>query len=223
MGCDIHMCVEQKNGDKWVSCDKTKRHKDGRLSIQNPIYHDRHYTTFAALAGVRGRLESDQKYPLRGFPEDASPETKEMYEQYGSDAHSASYLSVRALNDVCWGTAYIIRVYDLTEQQIDIYKFAIEKHRKKNGVFKQGAYVLKEPYIVPWYLYSLLKTTWCSFMENMYEDFPHKTGNIKQVPLAVPLELICHGFYHAVINNIWRYAGGNKSENGVRIVFWFDN
>jgi len=224
MGCDIHMCVEQKVGDKWVSCDKTKRDNDGYLSIPNPIYHDRDYTVFAVLAGVRGWLESDQKYPTKGFPKDASPETKELYENYGSDAHSTSYLTVKELNDVCWATAYIIRVFDLTERQFDIYKFAIEKHCEKNGVFKQGAYVLKNsPYLVPWYLYPLLKTPWYSMMEMVYKDFPYKCGDTKEVPLAVPLELICPSFYHKVINNLYRYAGGNTSENGVRIVFWFDN
>lgn len=60
-------------------------------------------------------------------------------------------------------------------------------------------------------------------MEMMYKDYPHKEGEIKEVPLAIPLELICHGFYHAVINNIWRYVGENHSEDDVRIVFWFDN
>lgn len=224
MGCDIHMCVEEKIGDKWVSCDKTKRDSDEYLSIPNPIYRDRDYTTFAVLAGVRAWLKSDQKYPLRGFPDDASPETKEMYDLYGVDAHSASYLSVRALNDVCWATSYIIRVFDLTERQIEIYKFIINKHKEKNGVFKQGAYVFKNPpYIVPWYLYPLLKTPWISVAEHMYDDYPHKEGATKPVPLAIPLELICHGFYHAVINNIYRYTGGNASEDGVRIVFWFDN
>jgi hypothetical protein len=100
----------------------------------------------------------------------------------------------------------------------------IEKHKEKNGKFVQGAYVLKESqYVVPWYLYPLLKTPWRSLPEMMYKDFPYKLGDTKEVILAIPLELICRGFYHAVINNIWRYAGGNHSEDNVRIVFWFDN
>lgn len=223
MGCDIHICVEKKDGTQWVSCDELITDKHGYHSIEKPVYTGRHYPTFAVLAGAHAWLEHDQKYPLKGFPTDASDNTNKLHLQLIGDAHHESYLTLKELEAVDWDKEWILRVHDLTEKQIAIYDYMIKKHRDKCGVFEKGRFVLDSMYVIPWQLYPLLKTSWFSLMEMIYDDFPVKFGETKEVLLAVPLNLICPRFYNDVIRNLWGYAKHYGDPENVRIVFWFDN
>ena len=81
MGCDIHSVVEFKNGDWWDDL--------GEISI------GRWYSLFANMAGVRNY--NNNLVPVaepRGFPKDASFESKYKYENWGSDAHTPSWLTL---------------------------------------------------------------------------------------------------------------------------------
>ena len=81
MGCDIHIAVEKKVGDKWVMRD--------RLHYTKPSTN-RNYPRFAALAGVRG----DGPDP-RGLPEDIGESTRLYRDEWGSDGHSDSWLPLK--------------------------------------------------------------------------------------------------------------------------------
>lgn len=81
MGCDIYLHVEVKIGDKWEhysSCDVC-----------------RSYNLFAKMANVRNREGIIPIDEPRGLPSDISKETSTHYESWGTDAHSASFLTAQ--------------------------------------------------------------------------------------------------------------------------------
>lgn len=82
MGCDIHMALEKKVGNKYVLVTRI----DSDLT-------DRHYRFFSSLAGVRGYGERSTK----GIPNDISEGGKLFIDEYGSDGHSHSYDSVETV------------------------------------------------------------------------------------------------------------------------------
>lgn len=86
MGCDIHSHAERKNADgKWE-----------KVPDLQP-FASRNYGTFGFLADVRNYSDLTPISQPRGVPQDVSLEVSEDYEAWGSDAHSASWLSVEEL------------------------------------------------------------------------------------------------------------------------------
>lgn len=105
MGCDIHPHVEVKVDDKWeisteevFSLDSFDRDYYKKEKSSEP-FDWRSYSMFGFLAGVRNY---DHCIPIsepKGLPDDCSEEIKEAYEDYSSDAHSCSYLTLRELSE----------------------------------------------------------------------------------------------------------------------------
>lgn len=92
MGCDIHAHAEKMNASgQWV-----------RLDIEDPL-GGRDYGKFGFLAGVRNYSEIKPIAELRGIPDDASLGTKDNYEAWEGDAHSASWLTLDELLAVDYG------------------------------------------------------------------------------------------------------------------------
>ncbi len=91
MGCDIHLVVERRDGDRWVAVHTTNAthgiDRDGELAWSCPAAVRRNYRRFAALAGVRG----DGPEP-RGIPHDASDYARMEIRRWGRDGHSHSWL-----------------------------------------------------------------------------------------------------------------------------------
>jgi hypothetical protein len=126
MGCDIHMYLELKGDeDQWVSADVYVKNRHYDHNVQNDeleydileVYGDRNYSLFSSLCGVResqpgSRRISDSK----GFPEDASPETKEERNFWEGDAHSDSWNTLQELYDFSAGG----------ESQVDVLIKAVE-------------------------------------------------------------------------------------------------
>lgn len=85
MGCDIHMYVEHKVGNKWV--------------FETTFYDNhRHYALFSLLADVRN--EDELIIPIstpKGIPSQISDEVKYEYDLWDCDAHSHSYYSLAEL------------------------------------------------------------------------------------------------------------------------------
>ena len=106
MGCDIHWVIEKKIGTMyeneasgWVgvamkyhtpklplSADITAETPIGH----EPIYSDRDYRFFAALAGVRGEGPEP-----RGLPDDISELARIDIDDHGDDGHSHSWATLR--------------------------------------------------------------------------------------------------------------------------------
>lgn len=93
MGCDIHTCVEQResNGWTWISWGVTNKYGDCEP------FGDRIYAVFGWLADVRNYSAVPPISQPRGLPGDTSPDVLRVYEEWGFDAHSASWLSVDEL------------------------------------------------------------------------------------------------------------------------------
>ncbi len=84
MGCDIHALLEVKIDGEWY------------LYNQPDIYRD--YALFSKMAGVRGGT-----VPVvepKGFPKDASKLSQLVYEHWGADAHTPSWLTETEMEEV---------------------------------------------------------------------------------------------------------------------------
>lgn len=101
MGCDIHIVLEKKDDGKWVGVDSFRPAYDPRGEWRYPVAAIRNYNRFAALAGVRGEGPDP-----KGFPEDASDLSYMSFHDWGSDAHSASWLELKAATDIFLATGY---------------------------------------------------------------------------------------------------------------------
>ena len=110
MGCDIHMHVEYR----IQRHNKPAQWCDGNLYEVNKFYEmdpdddepkyrrvyltneRRNYGLFGLLAGVRNYGTKPIVAP-RGFPKDVPKSIAEEYDSWGSDAHSASWLTLAEL------------------------------------------------------------------------------------------------------------------------------
>lgn len=100
MGCDIHAYSETRRNGKWEADHGHLASKDEDDWISLPsVGNGRDYWLFTTLAGVRG--EEEWSFNDRGFPIDASDPVRAIYEQWGSDAHTPSYLNMAELKAKC--------------------------------------------------------------------------------------------------------------------------
>jgi hypothetical protein len=84
MGCDIHTVIEEKVGGKWIGVVASDR------MGKRPIYAERNYAFFGAVAHVRGE---GKNFP-KGLPSDVSDLSWHLFSQSPVDHHSASHMSV---------------------------------------------------------------------------------------------------------------------------------
>lgn len=111
MGCDIHICTEVQEtiGGKliWRTADHFKVNSYfGLYAEENeeyelvPIFRDRDYALFSALAGVRSYSnEVEQLSKPRGLPEDSSKYTASLSDRWGGDGHTHSHYTLQELYD----------------------------------------------------------------------------------------------------------------------------
>ena len=123
MGCDIHFFVEKKakaytrqksinkvldvekdikdvweSADEWVTADGYTY-----VDYNSSFYRGRNYQLFGVLAGVR--YAPTEQYPMiepRGIPDDVSKPVADSYGEWGSDAHTPSYLTLSELKQIDW-------------------------------------------------------------------------------------------------------------------------
>ncbi len=100
MGCDIHTICERKIGGQWYPINAWKLSEH---STDNPeweqlqeLWDQRFYSFYTFLAGVRGEGPKITA-TTRGFPEDASHLARIIYESWGCDAHTPSYITFEEL------------------------------------------------------------------------------------------------------------------------------
>ena len=85
MGCDIHSHAEKREGGRWVAVPKLEP------------FDARAYNVFGWLADVRNYSAVSPIAAPRGVPPDMSATAAKDYDTWGSDAHSASWLTVDEL------------------------------------------------------------------------------------------------------------------------------
>ena len=108
MGCDIHLyteklieyegvkfwwCVDHWKLDDWYA-DKSQPHY-----THIPIYYDRNYDLFAALANVRNSGYINPIDQPRGLPDDISEAVKKESDEWNGDGHSHSWLTAKEVFD----------------------------------------------------------------------------------------------------------------------------
>lgn len=131
MGCDIHMVVEKKIGERWIGVHAFQRFytREKRASAI-PLACDRNYERFAALAGVRGDGPE-----ARGLPDDLS-DLAQLDGGYYLGDHSFSWLPLRDAANIfaatergimsVWAKDYpcefFFSVTDYRETDLDSYR-----------------------------------------------------------------------------------------------------
>jgi len=104
MGCDIHSFAERKANNKWekvkdfFSLDGWEKEYYKKEKTDSPFYW-RGYSMFAFLADVRNYDCCEPISEPRGLPDDVCAEIEEEHEDWGIDAHSCSYLTLKELLD----------------------------------------------------------------------------------------------------------------------------
>jgi hypothetical protein len=70
MGCDIHVVVQRRDGDRWSVVDPPAELTRTYETWSFPVFEDRNYGLFGVLAGVRDPNVAPIAEP-RGLPDDA--------------------------------------------------------------------------------------------------------------------------------------------------------
>lgn len=102
MGCDIHMYAEVRREKEWAKVGSVFKSTWSDEEKTDHPYNGRNYELFAFLAGVRNRFDVEPIAEPRGYPEGISVEVKKELDDWDSDGHSASWFSLKELQDANW-------------------------------------------------------------------------------------------------------------------------
>lgn len=91
MGCGIHWYSETKKDGKWVCDQAGSFQKDEHYNMNNFPNSGRDYWMFGLLADVR--VDVPYGFAAKGIPNELSPEVKTIFDEWGDDGHSHSYLT----------------------------------------------------------------------------------------------------------------------------------
>lgn len=246
MGCDIHLYVERKVDDKWVTADKwtpdpyADEGEESRLIVDyhDCFYSERNYDLFAMLADVRNNIGFGGCVPGAGFnpivepkglPDDVSPEVKRESDELGLGFHSHSWLTLAELRVYDWNQM-ATRIAD-----VDVLGFAQFERYGEPYIYWGGLPGEKAKYIsneemraeVAKYQPEIGElasrpdypvTDWLKIQNKLQaEPVRYYTRVSWQSPYAVLAETFLKG----TMPKLEALSYG-KPEN-VRIVFWFDN
>lgn len=222
MGCDIHLFVERREDDQWVSADTwepipetEQEYEDGRVRRRTKVFYgERRYDLFAILADVRngrGFAGRDFGYRLRpiakprGLPDDTSQEVRDEADRWGDDGHSHSWLTLAELLAFDW---------DQTVTQ----RGAASAVGLRNALTQDGTTivtaVLEEDALDPEYIDYIKRR----------KDIPEETkaellGPQYYVIWRRAYRILAGSFYTETIPALLQIG----VPEDVRIVFWFDN
>lgn len=91
MGCDIHTTAERKTEAGYEPITNIE------FTNGSAPFDWRDYGMFGLLAGVRNYSDIKPLSELKGIPKDVSRDVREEYDDWGMDAHSASWLYIDEL------------------------------------------------------------------------------------------------------------------------------
>lgn len=198
IGCDIHLYAEKKVKGKWICINplvweiySTEPYTE---RVLEEIDVGRDYELFGFLAGVRTTQKVNIGDP-KGFPEDASAEVKQIYLEWGEDAHSGTYATLSELKEKLSGSITVKGMMPKT--RLEKLTYSINKGNPD--------WELLYPYF-----------EWAS-LEN-YESFKF------EVPIEYQFKgFITNVVKDILQEHTWNKDEQKHSEDEVRIVFWFDN
>lgn len=237
MGCDIHIYVERRGGDRWISTDAWYDGPDqpGRRTVYKwgpgftreagPIYSSRNYDLFAILAGVRngrgfaGCDTGDGFAPIslpRGVPKDASPEYFHEVERWGNDGHSHSYLTVGEIMAYDW-TQTTTKRGAVSPKEFARFYLTGRPDSWSGAVIGGGAHHISNDEMLALIKNGRENFTWKDYhaMDNGGLIASHYT----QVSWQVKYYEIAREFLGETLPQLWRLG----APEDVRIVFFFDN
>lgn len=109
MGCDIHTHIECRRNwvqnPTWIDADHYKRNEYFGLDECEKefdvieVFGNRNYSLFSLLADVRNYGNTVPISEPRGLPEDCNEHIVKDFEDWGCDAHSESYFTLKELID----------------------------------------------------------------------------------------------------------------------------
>lgn len=237
MGCDIHLYAEKRDADgNWKLIGEATRDEPldpgekGWISGGN-FYDGRNYNLFAILADVRngrgfaGCKTGEGFVPIsapRGIPEDASPEVKEIVEQWDGDGHSHSYHTLRHLLDFDWTQRTQLQGWVDAVAWAKWSRYDRDQgngpHDYCGGVSGGGVkHVSAEE------MDELLKPV-ASIYSSQREEFAKQYSNVYALAQwGVAYHKAAENFFSTTIPRLLAVAGGTAGLDDVRIVFFFDN
>lgn len=141
MGCDIHMYAEvkRKDLDYWVAVgrifknewynEKHLSHIDGDGYCYNEKYTEhpfsqRDYDLYGMLADVRNGTWGEKIKPIsepKGLPQDVSKYVKKQSDEWATDGHSRSFLTLEEIEKYNWKKK-VKRNAFVSKQQAKDYK-----------------------------------------------------------------------------------------------------
>ena len=234
MGCDIHLHVETQSKNGWETADKWKK-SDGGLHVDydDIFYADRNYTLFALLADVRngyGVAGCDTGNPVqpiadpKGLPNDVCQQVRDEYICWGSDAHSASWLTLQELMAFDWTQKATLRGV------VDGPEYASWRHNKNRSPSSwcggiSGANIR---HCTPQRMDDLLEEVKARATEDIgfWEIVRNELKDTYcRIEWTEPYHMRCNTFWYECMPRLLELA---QCETGfcperVRIVFWFDN
>ncbi len=226
MGCDIHLYVEHKVEGEWKSADKWTPDDDaesGRrvwVAYDDRYFHDRNYSLFAVLAGVRNYAELNTIAEPRGLPCDATTEVRTQADYDGSDGHTHSYFTVAELMAFDWTQTV---KEDGWVDALTFWKWT--RYGEKEGDAPAGSRV-EAPLgpgknVTRALLRQLLEelTKGLTYQDSIKFAEKDLSGFHCHVEWEVAYFKIASVFLSQVMPRLWRLG----TPEDVRIVFWFDN
>jgi len=218
MGCDIHLYVEKRVGDKWEAVPGPNPwhgmwDDEPEERLNDWIWDGRHYDLFAIMANVRngygfaGCDTGDGFVPIampKGLPDDVSPAIKASADGWGCDGHSYSWLTLRELQEYDWNR--------------------VTKHR---GIVSEAEYLEFKKNGKP--------ESWCGGVSgpNVVHVSPAQmddivAGNVvreegKQYYTKVEWEETYRETVGFIVDEILQKMAELGGPDDVRLVFWFDS
>ena len=219
MGCDIHMHYEVKDKDGWklydwknefvlgkYEDDSTKYNYDKMFS--HPLYVGRNYDLFAILADVRngigfaGVSTGEGFVPIReprGLPDDVTSAVNLDSDEWGSDGHSHSWLSLSEIMNYDWNQT--TRHYGVVSKEEYL-------EYKKNGKPSSWCGGISGGSV--------------RMISN--EDMDYVSGDS---PYEYYTRVAWEETYKESVGDGWfetmKYLSDKFGTDNVRLVFWFDN
>ena len=231
MGCDIHLYVERREGNRWWKVkdgfkssmyDESRDYFSGdKFKDCDSPYSDRDYTVFAYLADVRngygfaGCDTGNAIKPIaqpRGLPEDVSLTLKDDSDWFDADGHSHSYLTLRELKTALEKSKKIGKIY---RGYVDKKEYQNFKEKGKAESYCGFVSGMKINHVSNEKMDSIIK-------ENIEDgDKEYFT----QIEWEEPLIDAVKEFFDIIIpalEDVEIYFEEPNDDNR-RIVFWFDN
>jgi len=152
MGCDIHVRLEKlmtiKEKEKWINCDNWTfnpyfgEYSDETIEYEvNEFYDGRNYELFALLADVRNYGDIIPISKPKGVPLDMHYRTREEYESWECDAHSASWYTfgelINRYNEGDSLNYFVDKFKDRLCEEFRIHDF-YEGEKKKELILKNA-------------------------------------------------------------------------------------